>query len=587
FFGQELDVVAGVCSILGLVVLGLRLGCRLGVLVLEERGPNTPREIKRMASKAKSSSSARSVLFEDWLQSNECWKHSKLLARLRNRSSTSRRGMRRWLFYNEMIARFGEEVAAAIKETKESDPERSLTEIRKWPECEDYLQYKCLVEENEESCDEEEFEEILELQAMSPEELEAHKIEQEKKSKATKALQKATERVKTATKISQETSVSGMSDKKVQEARAALQGAVDREVRGPSQYKAQPKILTPIDASMQLIDLEALDDLTSSVTASCDQFDKINKDFQSRKAGKDAGSDDDHTGDAANGLLQNILERAETVGSAMVNARASYEESGRYFKGKIMSGLVNYRPGNDSRDFFKKEPTQVPAPIYEGFEGHRKEVMTTIPVLDPHEVLDYLQTELKLECPRDKTQQYWKHLQDHGNPFALQIGSNDCYVPFTIYGDELTLGKDSKDKVTGVFLQLTLFKPRAARQGMWLLCAIQDSVMVHADMKTLQPVLDHIVWSCNVASDGRYPHVASDGSPLTGGKALKAGMPFFNGSRFVCAELRGDWKWHASDSPLRYYDIQAVHGYYLTTKAYNARIVMLWLANKCQQAALN
>ncbi|CAE7797337.1 unnamed protein product, partial [Symbiodinium sp. KB8] len=40
---------------------------------------------------------------------------------------------------------------------------------------------------------------------------------------------------------------------------------------------------------------------------------------------------------------------------------------------------------------------------------------------------------------------------------------------------------------------------------------------------------------------------------------------------------------NASDGPLRYYDIQAVHGYYLTTKAYNARIVMMWLATKCQQ----
>ncbi|OLP96099.1 hypothetical protein AK812_SmicGene21708 [Symbiodinium microadriaticum] len=38
----------------------------------------------------------------------------------------------------------------------------------------------------------------------------------------------------------------------------------------------------------------------------------------------------------------------------MQNARASYEESGRHFKGKVMSELVNYRPGNDSRDFFKK-----------------------------------------------------------------------------------------------------------------------------------------------------------------------------------------------------------------------------------------
>ena len=106
-------------------------------------GPNTPREIKRMASKAKTDASARSVLFEDWLQSGESWKQSKLLARLRNRSSSARRGMRKWLFYSEMVSRFGSEVAAAIKETKEGDPERSLTEIRKWPECEAGFKLHC------------------------------------------------------------------------------------------------------------------------------------------------------------------------------------------------------------------------------------------------------------------------------------------------------------------------------------------------------------------------------------------------------------------------------------------------------------
>ena len=106
-------------------------------------GPNTPREIKRMASKAKTDASARSVLFEDWLQSGESWKQSKLLARLRNRSSSSRHGMRKWLFYSEMVSRFGSEVAAAIKETKEGDPERSLTEIRKWPECEAGFKLHC------------------------------------------------------------------------------------------------------------------------------------------------------------------------------------------------------------------------------------------------------------------------------------------------------------------------------------------------------------------------------------------------------------------------------------------------------------
>ena len=215
--------------------------------------------------------------------------------------------------------------------------------------------------------------------------------------------------------------------------------------------------------------------------------------------------------------------------------------------------------------------------IYQGFEGDRTKVQTTIPVLDPHEVLDYLQTELKLECPRDKACAYWKHLRDHGNPFALAFAGSDSHVPFTIYGDELTLGKDPKDKVTGIFLQLTLFKPKAARQGMWLLCAIQDACMLHENMETLSPILQHIVWSCNQAFAGRYPHVSSDGSPLQGLKAQKAGQEFYNSARWACAELRGDWKWHertlrllrtptsrkccflcpgeASDGPLRYYDI--------------------------------
>ena len=131
--------------------------------------------------------------------------------------------------------------------------------------------------------------------------------------------------------------------------------------------------------------------------------------------------------------------------------------------------------------------------------------------------------------------------------------------------------------MTGLFLQLTLFKPKAVRQGMWLLCAIQDACMVHDNMTTLRPILQHIVWSCNQAYAGRYPHVSSDGSPLQGVKAEKAGLEFFGGTRWACAELRGDWKWHertlrllrtpvskkccflcdarADDTRLRYYDV--------------------------------
>ncbi|CAE7221787.1 PLCXD2 [Symbiodinium sp. CCMP2456] len=195
------------------------------------------------------------------------------------------------------------------------------------------------------------------------------------------------------------------------------------------------------------------------------------------------GSEDHDDGDTAKGLLQNILERvsngAETVGSAMHNARASYEESGRHFKGKIMSKLMTYGAGmrNDARAFFKnvEVPTEVQTTIYEGYEGDRKVVQTSIPVIDVHELLDFLQTEVQLVCPMD---------QD----------DLDCMVPFSIYGDELTLAKDSRDK---------------------------DSCTIHENLQTLAPILEHIVWSCN-----------------------QAGQKFSGGTRWVCAELKGDWKWH-------------------------------------------
>ncbi|CAE7611107.1 PLCXD2 [Symbiodinium sp. CCMP2592] len=548
----------------------------------------------------------------------------------------------------------------------------------------------------------------------------------ERKNKANKAIIKATEKIKIASNLRKEASVEGgdhlleamkrdvdAEANKVQAARAVLQTGVDTD--------------------------EVDDDSIAALTAACEQFDAIHKSFQSRsktpkgeaksKAGKKKCNNvrlmpgsDDNDGDAANGLLQNILERvsngAETVGSAMHNARASYEESGKHFKGKLMSKLVNYRPGNDAREFFKNVdvPTEVEVTIYEGFEGQRRQVQTTIPVMDVHEILDYLQTEVKLQCPKDKTRAYWNHLRENGNPFVYNFPAAandlDCMVPFTLYGDELTLGKDPKDKVTGIFLQLTLFKPKAARQGIWLLAAIQDACMVHEELKTLTPILEHIVWSCKQAYAGTYPTMSRTGSALTGKKSEKAGQKFSGDARWVCAELRGDWKWHertlrllrtpvskkccflcdaeASDGPLRYYNmddnaawrsaqlntnaflqsairpgqvspltlltgfdvsmvkfcsmhvcnlglvhtallreghfgpyngpgdmkqllesayrefqvwrrannvqcsqrsfaprhlLKKVHGYYLTTKAYNARIVMLWLASKLQDVA--
>ena len=111
-----------------------------------------------------------------------------------------------------------------------------------------------------------------------------------------------------------------------------------------------------------------------------------------------------------------------------------------------------------------KEPTMVPITIVQ--DG--KEVHTTVPVLDVHELLDYVHAELKLCCPMDKAEEYWKHLRDHGQPHAKFFPGTDAHIPFSLFGDECCLG-DPKDKVTGIFLSLTLFKPKNVRLGQFLL----------------------------------------------------------------------------------------------------------------------
>ncbi|CAE7351856.1 unnamed protein product [Symbiodinium sp. CCMP2456] len=96
--------------------------------------PNCPKEIKKLASKASGDSSKRSFLFENWLTSSESWMKSSLLQRLKSKNSNAKRGLRRWLTKQEMVAKWGEEIAQAMIETKENDDEKAMTEIRAHPE---------------------------------------------------------------------------------------------------------------------------------------------------------------------------------------------------------------------------------------------------------------------------------------------------------------------------------------------------------------------------------------------------------------------------------------------------------------------
>ena len=74
---------------------------------------------------------------------------------------------------------------------------------------------------------------------------------------------------------------------------------------------------------------------------------------------------------------------------------------------------------------------------------------------------------------------------------------------------------------------------------------MRDNDMIHDELETLRPILQHIVWSCNIAFSGHFPSCGLDGRKLPPGKFQRAGeklAPGFPG--FGCAELKGDWLYH-------------------------------------------
>lgn len=76
-----------------------------------------------------------SVLFDAWSQCDGNWTKSKFLQNIRERHSSRRRGVRKWLFSKQMDEVFGLEVAEGMRERKRLDPELWLSETRFHPEC--------------------------------------------------------------------------------------------------------------------------------------------------------------------------------------------------------------------------------------------------------------------------------------------------------------------------------------------------------------------------------------------------------------------------------------------------------------------
>lgn len=151
-----------------------------------------------------------------------------------------------------------------------------------------------------------------------------------------------------------------------------------------------------------------------------------------------------------------------------------------------------------------------------------------MPVLLPHSILRFLFTEAGLHINERVIGSFWRHLQQVQHPLSAKVGGSVEFIPIGIHGDEAAYGADraAPDKLTCIFMDLPLWRPKNARLSRFLLFAIDSTQLV--GYESLHPVLQRIAQSVNLA----YSGVDVDGTPIFGGR------------RFILTELRGDQVWH-------------------------------------------
>ena len=82
--------------------------------------------------------SLNSVLYDAWAACSEGdWNQSRFYLKIKERHSTKKRGVRRWLTFAELCTRFGQELAEQVKNRKLYDQELLKKEVRRHPELPD------------------------------------------------------------------------------------------------------------------------------------------------------------------------------------------------------------------------------------------------------------------------------------------------------------------------------------------------------------------------------------------------------------------------------------------------------------------
>lgn len=146
-----------------------------------------------------------------------------------------------------------------------------------------------------------------------------------------------------------------------------------------------------------------------------------------------------------------------------------------------------------------------------------------VPVILPHQLVQYLVSECHLPISNCRICQYWSHLEAVQDALALSTrgfrqAAGLPVVPLGIYGDEAQIGLQNNplNQVLGMSLNFPLWRPKSTRLARFTMFSV-DSEEVASFPKTIFPILRCITESLNSLSS-------------TG----------LHGRRYLLTEIRGD-----------------------------------------------
>ena len=170
--------------------------------------------------------------------------------------------------------------------------------------------------------------------------------------------------------------------------------------------------------------------------------------------------------------------------------------------------------------------------------------MTKWPFLDPHRIIEFLYNRCGIEVPEEIVKQYWEESRRNLEPWAVASNATSSHVPLGVYGDSATIVMKYglQESVTGIFVNLCLWRPKSVRMSRFLVCALPDARM--HNHHTLNEVFRRVVWSCNSLYTNTHPVAGVDGGALPPHLQKLAGGHITRvGACFAVTEIRGDWQW--------------------------------------------